>query len=149
MNNQGEVTTQWADGTYTFRLTVNGIIELEQKCDAPFAVLFSRLMAGEYKYNDVSETIRLGLIGGGMKAVDALKIVTEYGTPIAENVPVARAIVAGAMYGFEASPLGEAMAAPEANQSASTPPSLPEQQTSLESVLTDWDALAFGNFAQR
>lgn len=145
MNNQGEVTDKWGDGTYTFRLTVTGIIELEQKCDAPFAVIFGRLTSGTFKLNDVRETVRLGLIGGGAKPSEALTLVDRYTLPLAESLPMAKAIVAGVMFGFEASPLGEEKAAATANTSASTPPASPEPPESLESVLANWDRSAFGN----
>lgn len=145
MNNQGEITTQWADGTYTFRLTVNGIIELEQKCDAPFAVIFGRLTSGAFALNDIRETLRIALIGGGKTPVEAMKLIERYALPLADSLPIAKAIMAGVMFGFEASPLGEAKAAPEASQPASTPRPSPEQQTSLESVLADWDSSVFGN----
>lgn len=145
MNNQGEVTDKWGDGTYTFRLTVTGIIELEQKCDAPFAVIFGRLTSGTFKLNDIRETIRLGLIGGGLASSKALTLVENYIMPLSESLPLARAIVAGVMFGFEASPLGEAEAAPGASTSASTPQPSTEPLSSLESVLNDWDKSVFGN----
>lgn len=149
MNNQGELVDQWADGTYAFRLTVNGIIELEQKCDAPFGVIFGRLVSGSFKLNDVRETIRLGLIGGGTRAADAFTLVERYALPLAESLPVAKAIVAAAMFGFEASPLGKQTAAPMADINASTPPNSIEQPSPLASVLNDWDRSAFGNFTQQ
>lgn len=147
MNNQGEVTLAWGDGNYTFRLSVKGAIELEQKCDAPFAVIFGRLNSGAFKINDVIQTIRLGLIGGGARPTDAMRLVDQYGEPLSESLPVARAIVGGMMFGFEASPLGEAKAAPKADESpnVSTPPRSPELQTSLASIQASLDELGFGN----
>ena len=60
MNLRGEITTDWADGTYTFRLTLAGAIELESKCDSPIALIHARLVSGSYKISDVRETIRPG-----------------------------------------------------------------------------------------
>lgn len=147
MNNQGQITESWGDGRYDFRLTVNGIIELEQKCDAPFAVIFGRLNGGTFKLNDIRETIRLGLVGGGVASSKALTLVENYIMPLSESLPLARAIVGGVMFGFEASPLGNPEAAPEASTNVSTPPPSTEQHSSLESVLNDWDKSAFGNFS--
>jgi hypothetical protein len=123
-NLKAEYTTDWADGTYTFRLTVPGAIELEQKCDAPFAVVNHRLQSGTYKIEDIRQTIRLGLIGGGKKPEEALRLVRQYveERPLAESWQVARLIAGALMFGFEVAPLGKAEAAPQAPQSASTPP---------------------------
>lgn len=148
MNNQGEITTKWADGTYTFRLTVAGILELEEKCDAPFAVIFDRLSAGKFKLRDVTETIRIGLIGGGMPAAKALPLVERYGLPLVENAPIARLIVGAVMFGFEASPLGEDQAATTV---AGESPNVSLPQTSmpppspLDAVLQAFETYPFGN----
>lgn len=127
-NHRGEVVLDWADGTHTFRLTMTAAIELEEKCDAPIAVIARRLMLGEWKINDVRETIRLGLIGGGAKPHDALRLVRSYVDdieryPLSESALIARTIAGGAVYGFSASPLaaGEGTAETEPPP-ASTPP---------------------------
>lgn len=107
-NLKAEVTTDWADGTYTFRLTVSRAIELEQKCGAPFGTVLRRLESGrDFYVNDVRETVRLGLIGGGTKPDDAVRLVRLYvdERPLAENMPLARLILLGIMFGFEAAPL--------------------------------------------
>jgi len=122
-NLKAELTTDWADGTYTFRLTPTLAIELEQKCDAPFAVIHHRLQTGTYKIADVRETIRLGLIGGGKTPVESLRLTRQYvdERPFAESWQIARLISGALMFGFEVEPLGKAEAAPK-DQSASTPP---------------------------
>jgi hypothetical protein len=148
MNNQGEVTAKWADGTYAFRLTVAGILELEEKCDAPFAVIFDRLSTGKFKVRDVIETIRIGLIGGGAPAAKAMTLVDRYGIPIVENVPIARLIIGGVMFGFEASPLGEAEAAggTEAESpNVSTPQTSMPPPSPLDAVLQAFESYPFGN----
>ena len=105
MSHRGDVTTEWADGTYTFRLTLAGIIELEDKCGAGIAIIAARLMSGTYGSADVLEVLRIALVGGGTSATDAKKLVDRYALPIVENWPIAKAVVGGAMYGFEVSPL--------------------------------------------
>jgi hypothetical protein len=128
MNHQAEVTIDFADGAYLFRLSVKQIIELEEKCGAPFAVIHARLWGGAYSANDVVETIRLGLIGGGMNPPEAKKLTERYSVPFQYSFPVARAITGATMWGFEKSPLGKETATPEANQSASTLPNTSERQ---------------------
>ena len=140
MNLRGETTLDWADGTYCFRLTLAGAIELESKCDAPIAIIHHRLAAGAYKITDVKETIRLGLIGGGADPVKAMQLVRDYveARPLAESWIIARTIMGGLFYGFEQHPINPPEAAPPkaANPSASTPP--PSTRHSPFSDLEGW-----------
>lgn len=148
MNNQGQVVLAFGDGEHAFKLMVQGILEIEEKCDAPFASIFARVSAGAYKFADVYETLRLGLIGGGKSPVEAKKIVDRYTVPLAESSAIARVVLAAVMFGFEAAPLGKETAAPsEQSPSVSTPPSLSEHPSSLASVLEAWDRSVFGNSA--
>lgn len=147
MNNQGEFTEAWADGTYTFRLTVKGILELEEKCSAPFGKIFTRLNSGQYAVNDIIETIRIGLIGGGMPAADAKKLVDRYAIPVSENYNIARLIVLASMFGFEAAPLGNQTAAAGNEQAnASTPLHSPKTPSRSASDLMNLDDIPFGNW---
>lgn len=135
-NIAGEVTLDWADGKYTFRLTVKGAIELEDKCNAPIAVIAQRIQTGGYRVEDVRQTIRLGLIGGGTSPIDAAKLVERYvdNRPLAEGMVMARLVLGGMMYGFEAHPLGKPAAAgtggPAPN--GSTPPPSTQRPPSSE-----------------
>lgn len=151
-NLQAKCDLDWGDGTYTFRLTVSGTIELEQKCDAPFTVILNRLNQGTYGISDVRETIRLGLIGGGMEQVKALTLVRsqidDHGG-VAGHALAARAILMGLMFGFEAEPLGKAQAAPEANPNASTPPTSTPRPQSSGSHLRTLMPSRFGNGQQQ
>lgn len=130
MNYKGEITAPWGDGEHLFKLTVAGLLELEEKTKSPFAVVFGRATAGGYSVADISETLRLGLIGGGKSPIEAKKLVDRYLLPLSESAPVARLVLMGVMFGFEASPPGKAEAAPMADQapamamdtSASLPP---------------------------
>lgn len=149
-NLKAEVSIDWADGTYLFRLTVPCTIELEQKCDAPFTVIHNRLATNAYKILDVRETVRLGLIGGGMAPPKALDLVRKYvdERPIAENSSVARAILLGLLFGFEAEPLGNREAAPMTDPNVSTPPPSTETPPSWESPLKPLVRSRFGNSQQ-
>jgi hypothetical protein len=152
-NRQAQVDLDWGDGTYTFRMTVLGAIELEEKCDAPFAVVFKRLTAGDYKIADIRETIRLGLIGGGKTPPIALNLVRKYvdERPVAESVLTAQAVLGGLMFGFvldakdEAPAEGKAEAAPTTVQSVSTPPTSTERPRSSESPLKSLVRSRYGN----
>jgi hypothetical protein len=123
-----QLTLDFADGEYVFRLPVGQIAELQQKCDAGVGEIFGRMCAGRYlndkgemllnpalarfKYEDVAETIRLALIGGGggmangeaveVGPVKALQLVRSYvhPRPLLENWRIAYAILAAFMVGY-------------------------------------------------
>jgi hypothetical protein len=80
-----EVLLEFGDGEYLFRLGLKQIAELQEKCGSGLGVIFARVIRGrieispsktlgvpthgEWKYEDLRETIRLGLIGGGAGTV--------------------------------------------------------------------------------
>ena len=76
-----------------FRLRIGEMGELENLCGAGIGMIFQRLIAFQYKYVDVRETIRLGLIGGGMVPSQAASLVKRYvdaeDVPVTENAPLA------------------------------------------------------------
>lgn len=110
MSRDARVTLDWADGTYAFRLGWAQIIELQEKCDAGPYVVLQRLSNGQWLAEDISNVIRLGLVGGGMTPADALKKTRTYveeRVPI-ENVLYAQAILAAGLQGAPDEALGEA-----------------------------------------
>jgi Protein of unknown function (DUF3356). len=148
MNHQAEVVLFFGDQEYLFRLTVKQIIELEEKCQAAFGVIYHRLMNGIFTVNDVTETIRLGLIGGGLEPIKAAKLTERYGIPLAESHQVARLVIGAVMFGFEKSPLGKDQAATEAAQSATTPPNSSPPPTASDSNPMTLEEFHFGNWLQ-
>lgn len=110
MSRDAKIELDWADDTYTFRLAWGQLIELQEKCDAgPFVVL-NRLSTGQWRMADVSEVIRLGLIGGGLEPKQALQLVRDYveSRPPLENVMMARGILGIAIQGVPDEKPGEA-----------------------------------------
>ncbi|SCX88407.1 gene transfer agent family protein [Paracoccus tibetensis] len=113
MSRNAQVTLDWADGTYPFALKIDQLAELQDRTGAgPWYIqwaLEAALMAralGVPPPKDASpayviETIRLGLIGGGMEAIAALKKVRDYVGPgqINENIQTAFAIIGVALQG--------------------------------------------------
>ncbi|WP_375414625.1 gene transfer agent family protein [uncultured Bradyrhizobium sp.] len=102
----------WANGEDQFCLAKVGLIlDLEEKCKAPFAVIMARLESGTWGLNDVRETIRLGLIGGGMapdRAMTAVKNhVDENRQGLAHSVLVAYEVVKVVMFGVPDDPVGK------------------------------------------
>lgn len=123
-----KVVLQFGDGEYTFHLTVNGIIELQEVTKAGFGDLTGRVLSGryvnsdgstfgypleaKYRIEDLLNTIRLALIGGGggtvngqtveMNPVRAGQLVQAYcypERPLTETWTLAAAIMAATVEG--------------------------------------------------
>jgi hypothetical protein len=118
---------QFADGEYLFDLKLPQLAELQQKRGAVFEV-YGRVLQGRYLFEgvpiadtsggkahaeDLFETIRLGLIGGGrglvngeeveVSALTAKTLVERYchPAPLKESWAVAAAILAARVEGYE------------------------------------------------
>lgn len=101
MARSGEIEINWADGVHSFRLAIGQLFELEDKTGCGPLELLRRVTTGNWRLRDVRETLRLGLIGGGMKPPEALKLIQRYvdDRPLAESVPVAQAVLMVILYG--------------------------------------------------
>jgi hypothetical protein len=119
------VDQEWAGGTHRFDLKIAQIRELEETAgEGVFRIIGSfHGYRKTYRYGydtqgqqiiveslvpeitarsfTIRETIRLGLIGGGMSPEAARKLVVKYvdGTPISEHVNAAMVILAAFAYG--------------------------------------------------
>lgn len=65
------LTLPFADGTYPFRIGAGEMRELQRICDAGPLELYRRLLSGNWRVDDVTQTIRLGLIGARRKGQKA------------------------------------------------------------------------------
>jgi hypothetical protein len=89
MSLKAEITLEWGDDEYLFALKGAEIEELQHQCGkVGFGVIFERVNLGGWFWSDIYHIIRLGLIGGGMGAVDAKRKVDFYMG--ASPVPLAR-----------------------------------------------------------
>ena len=118
------VSFTWADGHHTFRLGWGELEMLQEACGAgPYRVL-TRLFTDDVDVKDISHVIRIGLIGGGMKPVEALNKVQFYverDVPQENRMP-AQAILSAALYGApEEGDMGEQEAADQDNSSTTFP----------------------------
>jgi hypothetical protein len=95
---------------FDFALNWGGVIELQELTDEGLAVTHARLANGTWRHQDVAETLRLGLVGGGRSREAAALLTDTYVRPpyLAEAVLIARSICAAALVGSEDEPLGEA-----------------------------------------
>lgn len=110
MSRRAEIRFDWAGEERLFRLPIGQLAELQEACDAGPLAIMRRLENGGWRYQDVRETLRLGLVGGGMKDVPATKLVKRYvdAAPLGDNVPAARLVLAAAVLGVEDEPLAGA-----------------------------------------
>lgn len=100
----GEVELRWGDGEHKFNIAkLRCVLELEEKCGCGFAEIYLRLTQGKWHYNDVRETLRLGLIGGGMLPDKAMTMINRYcdDVPFAENVLPAQVVIMAALVGVQ------------------------------------------------
>lgn len=80
MSRHAAIELEFGDDSYTFRLGLAEIEEIEQKRDASIFSIADRLspMVRAPRITDITEVLRCGLIGGGMKPIEALKLVRRY-----------------------------------------------------------------------
>lgn len=93
----------FGDRTRPFALPDELVMELEAKTATGLGTLFQRLMGQAFKLADLTEVIRLGLIGGGTSPEEADRLVTSYARnrPITEILPLATAILAARWLGAD------------------------------------------------
>ncbi len=85
----------FGDGEHDFLLTPEMIVELERKTGSGIGALSRRLFAGDFRHADLSEIIRLSLIGSGTSPKDADLLVAAYAVarPLSEIFPLSVAIL--------------------------------------------------------
>lgn len=96
--------TFFGDGEHDFALPFPLIQELERTTGAGIGVLYQRIRAMTFRVTDITETIRLGLIGGGITPKAAHDLTQTYAAqrPLAETLPVALAILDVVWFGTPA-----------------------------------------------
>jgi hypothetical protein len=120
------IEIDFADGSYTFALPLGRIQELERKCGLPgppvgIGKIFARVLAGiEYRWNeatqeydlvlvpgraefhaiDLVETIRQGLIGGGVGVVNEQEV-KVLDRPLSDHWSMAASILGACVKGYD------------------------------------------------
>jgi hypothetical protein len=91
----------FGDGERDFLLTPELIVELERKTGAGIGGLCKRLFAGDFRHQEITETIRLALIGGGTSPKEADALVAAYAIkrPFGEIFPLAVKILEALWFG--------------------------------------------------
>jgi hypothetical protein len=103
MSRNASTEFDWADGRHSFRLPIGQLLELQEKTGHGPQSILTRLINGTWFVNDVTETIRLGLIGGGMKPDQAYGLIKRYvhDRPLQESIQPAIAILGSALIGTD------------------------------------------------
>lgn len=111
MSRNADCTIEWGDGRHYCRLPIGLRAELEAKRGCGIMAIRERLLSKAWYGDDIRETIRLGLIGGGKAPMEALRLVATYcdGLPlIPESWAAAVRIIDAHVMGQEGDePLGK------------------------------------------
>ena len=67
----------WLGGEHVFSLKIGELRALQENCDAGPEEIAKRFYDGTWRVDDLVETIRLGLIGGGMDRAEAMKTINR------------------------------------------------------------------------
>ncbi len=89
----------WGDGPHRFALPIKQLRELQERTGVGPYALYRRLLSHDWRADDLLETLRLGLIGGGAPPVEALRLVRLHveGEALVPNVDPALRILAWAL----------------------------------------------------
>jgi hypothetical protein len=117
------ITRDFGDGAYEFQLPVKQLDALQDECGCGPAELFVRLMSHRWRRKDIRETIRLGLIGAGMEAMAALRLVKLYvdDQPLMQFRQLASDIVEALLQGIKEATEGKAAAVKTTEETETAP----------------------------
>ncbi|WP_041300005.1 gene transfer agent family protein [Hyphomicrobium sp. MC1] len=93
--------TFFGDRERVLKLNPNLAMELERATGTGISTLSKRVFGAQFYYRDLTETIRLGLIGGGETPERAAELIRTYVTdrPLSEVVPLAAGVLSALMLG--------------------------------------------------
>lgn len=119
MSRDGSIELNWADGVHRFRLAFGELRELQEKTGGGAMLVLERLRNRSWLVDDIAETLRIGLIGGGLPPSEALQLVRRYvyERPPVENVIFATLVLGAALFGPADDPIeGKAPAPAKATE---------------------------------
>lgn len=93
----------FGDAERDFALTDPMIAELEAKTGTGIGALYLKIVGSQFRLSDLTEIIRLGLIGAGTNPQEADRLVKTYGEnrPLDEVFPLALSIIDARWSGVE------------------------------------------------
>jgi hypothetical protein len=108
----GTVRLIWSGGEDDFcAAKIGTILAIEDRCGTGLGAVYQRIVNGDWKVYDISEVIRLSLIGAGMSAEDAKKKtdahVLQNPNGLAPSLLVSMKILEAALIGVQDDPVGK------------------------------------------
>lgn len=96
-----EVRKFFGDAERVMKLTPALVLELERKTGTGIGGMSRRFFGGEFRFSELCEVIRLGLIGGGTEPEEAAALVATYSAtmPAMDLYAVALPIIETLMFG--------------------------------------------------
>lgn len=111
MSRSARIEAPFGDGIHPFRLDIGGLEELQEKVNAGPEQIYADIASGQWRVAHLRETIRIGLVRGGMEPMRALALISRYAAEgyLADLKPLALNIIAAALVGApdEDKPSGE------------------------------------------
>ena len=92
----------FGDGEYNFKLTLEAIYSLQAATHEGLGFIYRSVLTGTFKIEHIVETVRFGLIGGGMSPKDASGLINTYGDHIPKSdwASLATTILVATMDGY-------------------------------------------------
>lgn len=109
MSRSAGITLGFAGEDREFRLSIGPLRALQEKTDAGPMELLQRCGAGNWRVDDLRETVLRGLIGGGMDNTSATRLVQANfdDQPLQQFVVLAQGILMACVVGATDEDLGE------------------------------------------
>ena len=111
-----KISLSWAGGEHDFALGLGQLRALQTACDAGPERILRNMASGDWRVDDVIETLRLGLMGAGMDTKTAsgmvLRLVELHSWT--EFKETAYRVLGAALVGVTDDPVGERSPAPGA-----------------------------------
>lgn len=101
VKHHAKIEHPFADGPHTFLLDWDRLIEFERSHGPAFRLFHEMTANRSASKETIREVIRLALIGGGTKPLEALQLVTTYvqGYPAMDSFELALGIIEAALFG--------------------------------------------------
>lgn len=90
---------EWAGEERVFRLSARALEDWQEACDAGPAWVWGLLQSEMWRSVHVRETLRYGLIGGGMPAAEAGRLVKLHAEPYGDNIKPAMCVLEAVIQG--------------------------------------------------
>ncbi|EJF91684.1 GTA-gp10 family protein [Bartonella tamiae] len=103
MSKEMSIIESFGDKDYIFKLNYKTMIIVQNEIDAGPLVILKSILNGTFKVEHISTILQWALVGGGLTANEALKLVKIYvqDMPINDNLELAMKIMSAAIYGRE------------------------------------------------